>query len=126
MAIKKKILIVEDEIEYAQLLDSQLTKNGYESIVAKDGFEGLKIALEKKPDLILLDILMPKTGGLEMLKTLRTFKWGMKVPVFALTNVNGSSEVSEAMGSKISKYLVKSDVKLQTLLDYIKIFLQRK
>lgn len=120
----RKILIVEDELAYAKLLHDQLIARGYDVISAKDGLEGLKLALDKKPDLILLDLIMPKVGGLKMLTTLRTFKWGESVPVFILTNVNESSEISEAMENKVSKYIVKSDVQLESLLENIKIFLQ--
>lgn len=120
----RKILIVEDELAYAKLLHDQLIARGYDVISAKDGLEGLKLALEKKPDLILLDLIMPKVGGLKMLTTLRTFKWGESVPVFILTNVNESSEISEAMDNKVSKYIVKSDVELENLLENIKIFLK--
>lgn len=122
----KKILVIEDEPAYAQLLRDQLTKNGYEVIEAKDGLEGLKLALDKKPHLILLDLIMPNFGGLKMLKALRKFKWGEKVPVFILTNINESIEISKAMDDKVSQYFVKSDVSLDNLLENIKIFLQRR
>jgi DNA-binding response OmpR family regulator len=121
----KKILVVEDEIAYSKLLRDQLIAKGYETIDAKDGLEGLKLALTKKPDLILLDLIIPKVSGLKMLTTLRRFKWGESVPVFILTNVYGANEISEAMNIKVSKYIVKSESQLENVLDAIKIFLQR-
>ncbi len=121
----KKILVVEDEMAYAKILHDQLTAGGYEVIDAKDGMEGLKLALDKKPDLILLDLILPRVGGLKMLNILRRFKWGEKVFVFILTNINESVNESEAMNNKASKYMIKSDIKLENLLENIKIFLQR-
>lgn len=121
----QKILVVEDELAYIKLLNDQLTARGYEVIEARDGFEGLKLALGKKPDLILLDLVMPRVSGLAMLNILRRFKWGERVPVFVLTNVYQSGEISEAMHSRVSRYIIKSELKLENLLGDIKIFLQR-
>lgn len=118
--------IVEDEQAYANLLHKQLTAKRYKVILAKDGFEGLKMALSAKPDLIVLDLLLPVVSGLDMLKALRKFKWGETVPVVILTNVNESGEISEAMNSKVSKYVVKSDVKLEDLIENIEILLNRR
>jgi DNA-binding response OmpR family regulator len=120
----KKILIVEDELAYLRLLHDQLIENGYEVIDARDGETGLKLALSEKPDLILLDLVMPGIGGLKMLKALRKHPWGERASVFILTNVNESSEISEAMNNKVSQYIIKSDLKLEDFLEKIKIFLQ--
>lgn len=122
----QKILVVEDEPAYVKLLNNQLTARGYEVIEARDGFEGLKLALGKKPDLILLDLIMPRVSGLAMLNILRRFKWGERVPVFVLTNAYQSGEISEAMHSRVSRYIIKSELKFENLLEDIKIFLQRR
>lgn len=120
----KKILLIEDEPAYLKLLRDQLTKSGYEVIFAQDGLEGLSLALNCKPDLILLDILMPKVDGLTMLKALRADTWGKDVPVFILTNVNESKEISEGMNNKTSRYIIKSDMKFEDLLWAIKVYLK--
>jgi DNA-binding response OmpR family regulator len=120
----KKILVVEDEPAYLKLLHNQLAQNGYEVIDAPDGEKGLKLALAGRPDLILLDILLPKVNGLEMLKALRADSWGQQVPVFILTNVNKSGEISQGMNEKVSHYLIKSEIKLEDLLWSIKIALK--
>ena len=119
----KKILIVEDEPAYLSWLHDQLAKNGYEVIDAQNGAQGLKLASDKKPDLILLDLLMPGMGGIKMLDALRRFKWGEAIPVFVLTNVHESNEISESLNSRVSRYIVKSDFELETLLENIKIYL---
>lgn len=120
----KKILVVEDEHAYLNLLRDQLVKSGYQVIEARDGEEGLKLALAKKPDLILLDLLMPKVGGLAMLKSLRAGAWGREVPVFILTNVYGEKEMSEGISNNANHYFVKSDLKLEDLLWNIKVYLK--
>ncbi|MFI5265165.1 MAG: PleD family two-component system response regulator [Candidatus Levyibacteriota bacterium] len=121
----KKVLIVEDEQAYLQLLHDQLVKRGHEVFDAHDGEEGLKLAQEKRPDLILLDLLMPKVGGLDMLIALRKSAWGEKIPVIVLTNVSGSYEITNAMYSNVSEYLIKSDVKLEDLIDDVQRFLEK-
>lgn len=120
----KKILIVEDEQAYLNLLRDQLVSSGYEVIKAVNGEEGLKLALEHKPDLILLDIIMPKVDGLRMLAALRANVWGASVPIFILTNVNESKEISAGMNSRVNHYFIKSDTKLEDLLWSIELCLK--
>jgi DNA-binding response OmpR family regulator len=121
----KKILIVEDELAYLKIIHDHLVEAGYDVIDAKDGEEGFKLAFTHNPDLILLDLIMPKVGGLQMLKKLRSTIWGKDIPVFILSNINESTSISEAMNNKTSQYLVKSDLKLEDLLQKINMFLQR-
>ncbi|MBP6913395.1 MAG: response regulator [Candidatus Levybacteria bacterium] len=120
----KKILIIEDEEAYRRIIYDQLIKNGYEVIVAVDGEEGLRMALKDKPNLILLDLMMPKLEGLKMLNNLNRFKEGLSIPVFILTNVNDSNITTEAMYSHASKYFVKSDTKIEDLLGNINTYLK--
>lgn len=92
------------------------------TLTANDGEEGLEIALEKHPDLILLDILMPKMDGMIMLQKLRKDEWGKKVPTIILTNVNpnSSSVINSVLQNEPAYYLVKSDVKLEGIVDKVK------
>ena len=84
----KKILIVEDEVVVALPLLDTLKKEGFDVIKAKDGEEGLAVALRDRPDLILLDILMPKMDGLTMMKKLRAEnEWGKKAPIIFCKNL---------------------------------------
>src|SRR5438876_10549070 len=84
---KKTILIIEDEPPMTQVLADTLSENNFETIQAKNGIEGLGLALEQHPDLILLDVLMPKMDGITMMTQLRQDDWGKIVPVDILTNV---------------------------------------
>ncbi|MDD5569135.1 MAG: response regulator [Candidatus Pacebacteria bacterium] len=107
----KKILIVEDDPILISTLADNLIKEGFEIIKAVNGEEGLASALAVKPDLILLDILMPKMDGLTVLKKLREDSWGANVPVIILTNLSSPKNISNAlefMGG-FQEYLVKSE-----------------
>ena len=95
----KKILVVEDEAPLREVLRDNLEAEGFSVIEAADGAEGLRQANREKPDLILLDILMPKMDGMTMMEKFRTTKAGKAVPIMLLTNV--------AADKKIIKNLIK-------------------
>ncbi len=121
MADKRhKILIVEDEDSLSEVLQDRFENEDFEVFVAKDGDEGLKLALDKKPDVILLDILMPKLDGLSMLKNLRTYEQGKNIRVIVTTNVNDSKEVHEALALGARDFLVKSDWVLSDLVESVR------
>lgn len=105
----KTILIIEDEISLLDALRDKLTREGYVVAEAKDGEEGLAAALSRHPDLILLDILMPKMDGMAMLKELRKNQWGKNVEVILLTNLSDVENISEALNNNVTDYLIKSD-----------------
>lgn len=111
----KSVLVVEDEPSLLKILGETLKKEGFNVFTAKDGAEGLEIALKNHPDLILLDIVMPKMNGIEMLKNLWQDKWGKNAQVIFLTNV-----VGEAKKFGTYKYLLKVDWKLQDIVKEVK------
>lgn len=115
-----KILIVEDELPLLKVLTDKFTAEGFTVIQAKDGSEGLAVALKEHPDLILLDIIMPVMDGMTMLKKLREDNWGQNAPVVMLTNLSDSKNVSDAIASGIGDFLVKSDWTLEDLLTKVK------
>ncbi len=117
---EKKVLIVEDEALLRQALFDKFTREGFCALEAKNGEEGLAIALKERPDIILLDIIMPKVNGLTMLKNLRQDEWGKNVPIIVLTNLNDAENVSKAMESGVYDFLVKSDWKLNELIERVK------
>lgn len=111
----KKILVVEMVEDDGSLLDVLYDKfiiEGFKVLKAKDGEEGLRTALAEHPDLIILDILMPKMDGLTMMKKLRQMnEWGKKVPIILLTNLSGNDEkINQAiLENEPAYFLVKSD-----------------
>lgn len=117
---KKKILVVEDEEPLQLVLRDILNVGGYDVLEAKNGLEGLETALREHPDLILLDILMPKMDGLEMLKKLRQDEWGKKAAVIVLTNLSDNEDVAKAVEEDVFEYFVKSDIKIEEVLTRIR------
>jgi adenylate cyclase len=88
----KKILIVDDEPEVVEMTKKRLLAQGYEVITAKDGEEGYALTLAEKPDLIILDILMPKKDGLTMLRQIKTEDATREIPVILLS-AKGEAEL---------------------------------
>lgn len=115
-----KILIVEDDPSISGLLSEYLVGEGFNVIVAQDGDKGLGMAISDKPDLILLDIMMPKKDGLSMLKELRTTEEGKTVPVIMLTNEKSIEEINQALESGVHDYFIKADWDVKTLLASIR------
>lgn len=121
MASKKyQVLIVEDEISLRNALKTKLTKEGYDVLEAANGKDGLGVALDKKPDLILLDIIMPIMDGISMLKLLRKDKWGKKANVIVLSNLSDPFKESEIKEVNVVNYLIKTNWKLEDLMKIIK------
>jgi DNA-binding response OmpR family regulator len=116
---KKTILIVEDEAPLREALVDKLEREGYKTLSAKDGVDGLTQALENKPDLILLDILLPKKDGLSLLKDLRQNAWGKTAKVIMLTNLSNWSNTKEAVDYNVRDYLVKSDWKISDVVKVV-------
>jgi DNA-binding response OmpR family regulator len=116
----KKILIVEDEEEMLEALKDKFEIEKFKTFTAGDGEGGLKKSLDIHPDLILLDIIMPKMNGIEMLRKLRADAWGKKVPVVILTNLSDAIQLSEAEKIGISAYLVKADWGLKDIIAVVK------
>lgn len=122
---EKTILVVEDEASLRKVLSDKLKHVGFKVEQAADGVEGLKKALDVHPDLILLDVMMPKMDGIGVLKELHKDKWGAYVPVILLTNVGDPIKAAEATEAGVTNmglmdYLVKSDWKMDDVVTKVK------
>jgi len=117
---KKKILIVDDEAPLSKVLKDKFESTGFEVLTAKNGEEGLMKAVTQKPDLILLDIVMPRLDGMTMLKKLREDEWGKGVEVILLTNLSDNDKVRQALKNNVYYYLIKSNWKLEDLVIKVK------
>lgn len=117
----KKILIVEDEAPLRNAMTDILTFEGFTVFQAKNGQEGLDIALLEHPDLILLDLMMPVMDGLTMLEKLRADQiYGKNAMVILLTNINDPDKVAAATEAGSYDFLVKSDWNIEDVVRKIK------
>lgn len=120
-AASKKVLIVEDEAPLRNAVSDILSFEGFQVFQAKNGQEGLDIALAEHPDLILLDLMMPVMDGLTMLEKLREDKeWGKNASVILLTNINDPDKVAQATEAGSYDFLVKSDWNIEDVVRKIK------
>lgn len=116
----KRILIIDDEKPLREALKDKIEEAGYTTIQASDGVEGLELALKEHPDLILLDLLMPKMNGQDMLAALREEEWGKTVPVIVLTNSNSNDTVYEVLKQDAKDYFVKTDISLKDIVEDVR------
>jgi CheY-like chemotaxis protein len=107
LAMKKKILIIEDEENLVELIKFRLETNGYDVSVALDGEKGLEKILEIKPDLVLLDVRMPKMDGYEVCRRAKSNPELSDIPILILTAQAHDSEVNKAMESHPDAFLSK-------------------
>ncbi len=114
------ILIVEDEEAVLKVLASKLERAGFTVLEARNGIEGLATAKDKHPDLILLDVIMPKMDGVTMLKELRSDEWGKDALVIVLTNLGEDWETSRFIKSGVKDYLVKADWALDDVVEKVR------
>lgn len=115
----KTILIVEDEELLRRALAEAFKSRGYIVFTAEDGESGLKLALSKKPDLILLDQLMPQMRGVEMLTKLRSDPWGNTVQVIIATNLTTAESLNEAIDAGANDYFIKSEVSMEDIVELV-------
>ena len=115
----KKILLIEDEEIMVNLLQRKLTQEGYEISVARDGEEGLKLIREVLPDLVLLDIIMPKKGGFEVMEVMQKDKNLKNIPVIIISNSGQPVELDRAKELGAKDWLIKTDFDPQEVLDKV-------
>jgi len=120
-----KILFVEDEPTLQKELNEILQQEGFKILSAFDGEEALKLSREEMPDLILLDLILPKKDGFEVLKELKADEKMKDIPVIVLTNLEGLGDVEKAIDLGATSYLVKANYKLEEVVRKIKDFLGR-
>src|SRR3989344_3469619 len=116
----KTILFIEDESAIQKTFGEIFQQEGYETISALDGEIGLRLAKMKKPDLILLDLILPKMNGFEVLKKLKEEEETKNIPVIVLTNLEGMEDIDKALELGATTYLVKAQYSLDEVVEKIK------
>lgn len=118
----QKIVIVEDKVSLAEIYKTRLELIGYKCFVAYDGKRALELIEQELPDLVLLDLMVPIIAGDEILKTIRTSKWGKNIAVLIISALNEADAPEGLRALGIDGYAVKanmSDDQLDTLVDNI-------
>lgn len=116
----KKILIVDDDDLYRDILKDNLSSLGVSIGEAKNGAEGFATAEKERPNLIILDVDMPGTTGIEMLKQLRKEEWGKDIHIVMLSNMKDNKTVSEAVVGGAFDYLVKNELNMKEITKLVK------
>jgi len=118
--MEKKIILIEDEEIVLNLLQKKLTLEGYDVSVARDGEDGLKKMKETKPDLVLLDIIMPKKGGFEVMEEMQKDETLKDIPIIVISNSGQPVEIDKAQKLGAKDWLIKTEFDPQEVLEKVK------
>ncbi len=102
-----KILIIEDELDIAKVLSKRVTEAGFEVILSSDAYQGIQMAHKQRPDLIILDLMMPAGGGLALLKKMKLSVHTMSIPVVVLTASKDEKLKRDVLNEGVEAYLQK-------------------
>lgn len=117
---KKTILLAEDDTMISSMYKTKLEQANFNVLVADNGADGLDLALENKPDLILLDIIMPQLDGFAVLERLKMSSKTKNIPVFLLTNLGTEEDIQKGQELGAKDYLVKANLTPAEVLDKVK------
>jgi len=117
---KIKILIIEDDSFLLGMYAAKFNVEKFEVIIAEDGEKGLKLAFKELPDVILLDIFLPKKNGFDVLKELKGDESAKKIPVILLTNLSQKSEIEQGLSLGAADYLIKAHFMPSEVVEKVK------
>ncbi len=117
---KKNVLIIDDDSFLSGIYATKLDIEGFGVVTAKDGEEGLKMLEKELPDLILLDVLMPKLDGFETLKRIKAIPGAADIPVIMLTNLGQKEDIEKGLEQGAVDYLIKAHFVPAEAVDKIK------
>jgi two-component system alkaline phosphatase synthesis response regulator PhoP len=120
----KKVLIVEDDEHISRVYEIKLEKEGILSILARDGEDAVAKIIAERPQLILLDLMIPKKDGFWVLEQIEKSPDLMKIPVIVLSNLGQKSDQDRALELGAEEYLVKVDTSIQEVVDKVKGYLK--
>lgn len=123
MADRKRVLIVEDEPLLGNLLKQRFESEGVEALLARDGEEAIGILRSTRPDLVLLDIILPKISGFELLEMMQADPQIEKAPVIITSNLGQDTDVARGQSLGAIEYFVKAKVSIEELVDHVKTVL---
>jgi len=126
MNSKQKILLIEDDKMLLEMYSSKFNREGYDIITAENGSDGLKMAKENKPDLILLDIILPKLDGFATLKEIRGDANIKNTPVILLTNLGQDQDIQKGKALGADDYFVKANHTPTEVVEKVRELLKSK
>lgn len=115
-----KIAIVEDDLAIAQMYRLKFEAEGYKVEIAENGKLGLQLCEDMKPDIILLDLMMPEMNGDEVLEKMRATDWGKSIKVIVLTNVGEQEAPAKLKDLNVSAYIVKAEMTPRQVAELVK------
>ncbi len=116
----KKILIIEDDKFLRELIGQKLLREGYDIIEAVDGEKGIKATKEEKPDLVLLDLILPGMDGFEVLTNIKGDSKIAQIPVIILSNLGQKDDIEKGLKMGAADYLIKAHFTPMEIIDKIK------
>ena len=120
-----KVILVEDDELFVKMYQKKFSREGIDLEVAFNGEEGFGKISESKPDVIILDLMMPKMGGVELLSKLRNNEELKDIPVIVMTNLNtGSEEVNEASKLGVKETVLKTNVTPEEIVEIVRKYLK--
>jgi len=119
----KKVLVVEDDEHISKVYAIKLEKEGVTVVIARDGEEAIEMVQKEKPDLVLLDLMIPKKDGFEVLEEMKKIPDVANIPVIILSNLGQKADQDRALALGASEYLVKVDYPIQEVINHAKKYL---
>ncbi len=124
--MSQNILVVEDDEFISEIIARKLEKSGFSISLAHDGQEAIDQLAKSTPDIVLLDILLPKVNGLEVLKSIRSKPETKQLPVLVFSNLGSKEEIKTAMDLGATEYMVKASYTIDELIKKINQILNKK
>ena len=124
--MKKSILIIEDDYFFRKLIIKKLLSEGFNALEAINGEVGIELMKEKKPDLVLLDLLLPNIDGFEVLLKVKADQDISSIPVVILSNLGQKEDIERGLKSGAVEFLVKSQFDMDQIMDKVKNVLDKK
>jgi DNA-binding response OmpR family regulator len=118
--MKKKIAIIEDDIAIVQMYRMKFESEGFDVVTANNGVDGLELVGQEKPDIVLLDLMMPKMTGDKMLAEMRRKAWGVSIPVIILTNMGESEAPDSVRKNGVKKFILKASMTPRDVAEVVK------
>jgi DNA-binding response OmpR family regulator len=118
----KKILIIEDEEDLREMYGDKVKSAGYQVLTANCGDDGLKLIRSEKPDLIILDLIMPRKNGFDVMEEIKKDKTMGQMPIIVLSNLCQDDDKNLAKELGAADYLIKSQIRLEDLVNIVNNF----